>query len=594
MSFRRLSSLLTGLLCAVIASTASATATTIVPMSDRDLALSARAVVEGTVVAAEPLWDARCRAVFTYVTVDVERTYKGDLPVGLVVLKQRGGVTKRHTTTVHGAPQFAPGHRVLLFLNTDRDGALRVAHVALGHYRIFVDAEGREVAERSIETATLLPRDAGATVTDRALKADLVAAAVAAISAAPHEAALYEERYAGVPLRVAPPEYAAARSTGGSTHAEFGFLNPGYRWFEPDHGDAVAVSVNPRFGPTPSKGVDEVKAALAAWSSVSGSSLRLSYGGQTNAAGRIEDGVTSITFGDPEGELDDPVNCSGVVAVGGVTKATGEWIAIGGKRFGRILEGDVVFNNGFDCLLSSCEALSEIATHEVGHVVGFGHSSERHNEPNERYRDATMYYSAHIDGRGASLRADDVEAARFLYPSESAATPLEIVTVELPEASAGARFEFYLQTRGGASPVVWSIASGTLPRGLRLTQDGHLCGTIEAEAYEVVALRARDAEGVERVAVFTVRAAASPAPFLTRAVYKPSRGKLTIAGLRLSADAAILINGEELADRSRVRFKAKKSKLVVRGSSEALQLRAEGQNTISVVVDGRESNALTF
>src|SRR5262249_19143811 len=62
-------------------------------------------------------------------------------------------------------------------------------------------------------------------------------------------------------------------------------------------------------------------------------------------------------------------------------------------------------------------SLEEITTHELGHVIGLGHSSENQNEPDPSLRDATMYYLAHLDGRGASLRPDDIAGVSALYPT---------------------------------------------------------------------------------------------------------------------------------------------------------------------------------
>lgn len=594
MGRRRLTFLSTSLPLVMLCAFATASATTVVPMTDEDLALSVRAVVEGTVVRTEPIWDRERAAVYTYVTVDVERTYKGDVPPGQVVLKQLGGSTARHATAVHGAPDLAVGRRALLFLNTDSQGALRVAHMAIGHYEIEVEPyTGREIVVRATGAHALeRPAVAGA-VTDRAPKAEFVASLLARLAAGAETAARYEAAHEGTPILLAPPEYTAAAASDEALPS-YTFLGNGYRWFEPDSGISVGIRVNTKGAPTESKGLDEARAALNAWSSVSGSKIRLFYAGQMAGGGRAADGVTGIAFGDPANDLDDPVNCSGVLAVGGVKGTPSESMTIGGKRFSRILEGDVVVNRGFECLLADSIFLSHILTHEVGHVLGVGHSSTRLDEPNAALRDATMFFGAQNDARGASLRVDDSAAVRFLYRDDTPPGPLAMVTESVPEASPGALYSFELRAVGGETPRLWSVASGALPSGMRLAQDGRVYGTPTGAAASTVTVKVRDSAGAEQVRSFSFNSSQSPAPFLSRVGYDFGKGKLTLTGLYLAADASIVLNGEPLPDSAKIRFKANKGRLVVSGPAARSAVRAAGRNTVAVVVGGKESNTVAF
>ena len=137
------------------------------------------------------------------------------------------------------------------------------------------------------------------------------------------------------------------------------------------------------------------------------SSLTLQNGGSTTAFGFRGDGVTAISYNDPLDQMSDPVGCSGTLAIGGVSKAGGGTRVIGGITFSHIFEGDVVFNRNFQCFLGVSANLAEVATHEIGHSIGFGHSPDQN---------AIMYASAHGQGRGATLGADDIAAVSFLYP----------------------------------------------------------------------------------------------------------------------------------------------------------------------------------
>jgi hypothetical protein len=431
-------------------------------------------------------------------------------------------------------------------------------------------------------------------VTDVAPLAELESALLTTVAANPDAVARYEAENAGVPLLLAPPEYAPVAGSDAPPAAAFTFLAPGFRWFEPDIGKAIRFSVNERGAATPSHGVDESRAAFSAWSRVSGSSLKVAYDGRSSGGGHRVDGHNQIAFGDPLHEIDDPVNCTGVVASGGVTAATSETVTVGGKQFSRIVEGDVVVNNGFDCLLSNSTVLSEVLTHELGHALGFGHSSERYGETDAALEDATMYFVIHNDGRGASLRVDDSEGARALYPRATTAAALELASTAVPDGLPGRPYAAELRATGGRTPYVWTLSSGVLPPGLTLAQDGRISGDApEAGAWRF-GVSVRDADGTLRTQSLEMRVTGAPAPFLARARYNPTAERLAVAGLYLASSATISINGSVVPSSVRVKYSSTGERLSVFGSASRLRLRASGSNTLVVTYDGRASNTLTF
>jgi endonuclease/exonuclease/phosphatase family metal-dependent hydrolase len=76
-------------------------------------------------------------------------------------------------------------------------------------------------------------------------------------------------------------------------------------------------------------------------------------------------------------------------------------------------------------------------------------------------------------------------------------TAPSVRTATLPSATVGKAYTQRLEASGGRPPLRWSVASGLLPLGLSLTEEGLLTGTpLEPSSYAFT-VRARDASGAQ-------------------------------------------------------------------------------------------------
>jgi hypothetical protein len=116
-------------------------ATTVLPVELADLARAAQVIARGRIAAVETRWIDDRRAIETLVTLDPETYLKGS-PASTLRFRVPGGQIGRYRRVVVGAPQFAPGQRVIVFLGARSPAIPYVIGLNQGVFRLLPAAGG--------------------------------------------------------------------------------------------------------------------------------------------------------------------------------------------------------------------------------------------------------------------------------------------------------------------------------------------------------------------------------------------------------------------------------------------------------------------
>ena len=420
-------------------------------MSDAALVDGAAVVVEGRVLGAEAAPD---EAALSY-RVEIDNVLSGEVAGGTIVVRVPGGPAPGGGWfRVFGAPVFAEGDSVLLMLEQRADGDFAVSHLALGAFHR-LSVEGRQILVRDLSgVESVEPRDrrlaarrgpADRQQVDRPRDADAFASWVAARVAGEESAASYfvdlsdaETRSVASRLRTRRDAAALPERQGGAATVLVAADGLPVRWFDFDSGATVRLQTHRQQQSGWADGVQQLERALESWNGAPGAKLELALGGSTDAeAGmRSSDGVNAVLWNDPHDEMPGAFSCvdGGLLAIGGYWYDDAIELR-SGQRFHRIVEGDIVVQDGAACYLtrSGGDDGAELLAHELGHVLGLGHACGESGMPScadDRYRSVLMRPVLQGGGRGPTLGSDDILGVLSLYGERAAVGGLGVFVPE--------------------------------------------------------------------------------------------------------------------------------------------------------------------
>ncbi len=156
------------LILSILLGAASASATTIIPLSLDQLAGKSTTIVRAQATQTWSAWNPQHTVIYTYTKFQVVKSLKGASEQTITV-KQIGGRVGNTMQRVSGVRHFTVGEEDVLFLqpSQDYDGTLIVTGLVQGSFQLYRSANGKIMASNGVPEVSAVTVGSGAITTYR-------------------------------------------------------------------------------------------------------------------------------------------------------------------------------------------------------------------------------------------------------------------------------------------------------------------------------------------------------------------------------------------------------------------------------------------
>ena len=432
--------------------------------------------------------DLYARISTTLTFIEPLAVLKGRLSGPLVVHQVGGMLPDGRYLKIWGAPEYLPGHEVIVFAIRRAAGEYQTAELLLGKFEVQEDVEGARFAVPDLQIdsrrgVTVLPVLATTRTRAMAVPAgrESLDSESAPRSLAPFLAQVRTGHFGGAGLaRPKGALKAVVHESRAGKSALWANWSSGtnFRWSN----NATAQWTTVNTANITGGGAAEALAALAAWTNDPNSNI-------------------NYTLGPPSSTNTIDLNATSVCGTSGCLSGAGV-IGCGGPGGGgtHTWRGDsyITISSGFVQLRSYCSAnlydsitTQAVIEHELGHTLGFGHSDQGTSPHSNCPGDEDAAIMRSVVQHRVSLGTDDQDAIRWTYgdglssctatpppPAPTGLTPSfgttaggTVVTVVGTGFQSGATVTF-----AGIAATGVAVSSGT---ALTATAPAHAAGTVD-------------------------------------------------------------------------------------------------------------------